>query len=125
MNDKIKNYVLSHWNQYNMVDSQEEMVEVLNILEAHDENLDTLHDVVMGNTKWLCGIWINSHPQTDREVKDILYEYNIFYRTYEELKNSECLKEYAENFEMDIEEYCEKYADIRKTSDGFVRVLYY
>ena len=122
MNDKMKNYILSHWNQYNMVDSREEMVKVLNILEAHNENLDTMHDIVMGNTEWLCGIWMTSNPQTDREVKEILYDFNCFYRTMEEMRES--VREMAEDCEMTVDEFLET-EDIRKTSDGFVRILYY
>lgn len=122
MNDKIKNYILSHWDQYNMVNTQEEMVKLLNILEAHDENLDTMHDIVMGNTEWLCGIWMNSAPSTDREVKDILFDFNCFYRTMEEMRES--VREIAEDCEMTIDEFIDT-EDIRETSDGYVRVLYY
>ena len=121
--DKRKQYILNNWEAYNIVDSQEEMIKVLNILEAHNENLDTMHDVIMGNTEWLCGILIGSAPSTDGEVKDILYDFNCFYKTMEELK--EDIRELAEECcNQSVDEFLE-FEDIRQTSDGFVRVLYY
>ena len=66
MNEKMKRYILSNWKEYDLVDSEEEMLKVLNILEAHDENLDSLHDITIGNRDWLCGIWISSNPETGK-----------------------------------------------------------
>lgn len=122
MNQKQKDYILSHWKGYDMVDSEDEMKKVLNILEAHSETLDGLYDVVIGNTDMFCGIWMNSNPETAREVKDILYQFNIFYNNKEEMQ--EAVKEDAEDCGMTIEEFLST-EDVRETSDGLVRILYY
>ena len=122
MNQKQKKYILAHWKGYDMVDSEAEMKKVLNILEAHNETLDGLYDVVIGNTNMFCGIWMNSNPDTAREVKDILYQFNIFYNNKEEMQ--EAVKEDAEDSGMTIEEFLST-EDIRETSDGLVRILYY
>lgn len=118
-NPKMKKYVLSHWNEYNLVDSQEEMLKLLNILEAHEENLDSLHDISMGNTEWLCGILFLDAP-TDREVKKVLFEYNAFYRTKKDLIKA-CVVNAAEDDQV-FEEFI-KYETILECSDGFIRVF--
>ena len=122
MNDKIKNYILSNWDKYNVVDSREKMLSLLNVLEAHNENLDTLHDIVMGNTDMLAGIWITSNPQTDREVVKILYEYNYFFKTEEELHSY--IRNIAEECDLTFEE-CLESEDVVKTQDGYVVILHY
>lgn len=120
-NPKMKEHILSHWNEYNLVNSEEEMLKLLNILEAHEENLDTLHDISMGNTSWLCGILFNNAP-TDREVKDDLFEYNAFYKSKKELIQAYVICS-AENDE--IFEECIQYELILESSDGYVRVFEY
>jgi len=116
----VKDYVLANWQKYNMVDSKEEMLKLINVLQAHNETLDSLHDVTIGNRNEICGIYITSSPQTDREVKEIIFEHNCFYSDMDEVR--EALKEIAEDYEVSIESLL-KTEDIRKTDDGFVRVL--
>lgn len=122
MNEKIKAPILSNWNSYNLVDSEEEMQKVLNILEAHGESLNSLHDVSFNGRGLFCEILFNSNPESDREVVSTLYEYNVFYPTLEQMQAD--LKELAEDCSIPLEELMGD-EDIRKTSDGYVRVLHY
>lgn len=122
MSKKMKEYILSNWKSYNVVDSREEMVKLLNILEAHNETLDSLHDVIFNNHEFFCGIYFNSGPKTDRDVVKTLYAYNCFYNDRQQMENE--VKEIADDCEMSVEEFL-KTEDIRTTSDGLVRVLYY
>jgi len=117
-----REYILSHWSEYDIADTREEFVGILNILEAHDENLDSLHDVSIGNREDFCGILMNSHPTTDREVVRILYQFNVFYPEKDEAL--EKLKEDADYMEMSLDEYVNE-EDIRSTLDGIVRTVYY
>lgn len=116
MNDKQKIYILKNWQTYNLVNSQEEMRKLLNILEAHGENLDTLHDA----TNEFCGIY--GAFSCDRDVVQALFDFNCFYNNKEEMEKA--CQENAEGSGMTLAEYME-YEDIRNTSDGLVRVLYY
>lgn len=118
-NPKRKKHILSHWNEYNLVDSAEEMLKLLNILEAHDETLESLHDISMGNTRWLCEIYFDKAP-TDREIKDTLFMYHSFYKNKEELVRSYVF-DAAEDDEL-FEEYI-RYETILESSDGFIRVF--
>lgn len=122
MNAKMKQYILEHWSEYDMVDSREEMLALLNILEAHGESLDSLHDVTFGNTDRVCSILFNSTPETDREVVEGIREHNVFYATHDALM--EAMKELAEDCGGSVEETLEG-EDVRQTSDGYVRVLWY
>lgn len=41
-----KQWVLDYWDQYDLDDSKQKMLELLNILQACDETLDSLHKVI-------------------------------------------------------------------------------
>lgn len=113
-----KNYIMEHWNEYNIVDSKEDMLKLLNILDAHGENLDKMHDLYMGNTAFCCQIYFNmGGVSSDRETVSVLFDYHVFFTTYESM--IEWYKERAEEMEMTLEDFME-YEDIRKTEDGYV-----
>ena len=117
-----KEYILNHWQQYDIVDSKEQMLALLNILEAHNETLDSVHDVYMGNTEFCCSIYYNMGVSNDRETVQAILDHNIFYVSYDALVEA-CEEDAAEN-SVTVEEYI-AYEDIRETTDGFVRVLWY
>lgn len=116
MNEKQKQYILKNWKKYDIVDSEEEMVKLLNILEAHNENLDTFHMATSG----FCGIY--GEFLHDRDTAQTLFNFNCFYNNEEEMRKN--CAEYVEGEDMTLDEFLEG-EDIRKTSDGIVRVLYY
>lgn len=126
MNDKMKAYILKNWDKYGLeLDSQEKMLELLNILEAHNENLDGLHDVCFNGVEEFCGIYM-TNPKNDAEVVKILHEFNCFFKGGKESKE---FKEFVQNYIDDgccesFEEFLET-EDVRTTSDGIVLVLYY
>ena len=122
MNDKQKQFFLNSWQQYNIVDSREQMLALLNILEAHGENLDTMHDIYMGNSDFCCSIFYNMGVSSDRETVQAIFEHNVFYTSYDAMIAA--YQEAADEEETTLEEYME-YEDIRKTTDGYVRVLWY
>lgn len=118
MNEKQrKDYILENWQSYNIVDTQDEMKKLLNILEAHGENLDTFHVATSG----FCGIY--GEFADDKDTVQTLFAFNYFYNNREEMEA--IMREDAEEVcGITLEEYLEG-EDIRETSDGLVRVLYY
>lgn len=119
MNEKQKQYILSNWYKYNLVDTREDMLALLNILEANGENLDTLHDAEY--TREFCDIW-SENLGDGREIVRKLFSFHQFYKTYEEMMN--LFKECAEEDDVSLECFMGD-EDIRKTSDGYVRKLHY
>lgn len=117
MNTKQKAYIMENWQAYNIVDSKEEMKKLLNILEAHGENLDTFHAATSG----FCGIY--GEFANDRDTAQTLFNFNCFYNSREEMETI-CREDAEEVCGITLKEYLEG-EDIRKTSDGLVRVLYY
>ncbi len=74
---QAKDYILSHWDEYNLVDTKEEMLGLLNILQACGENLDSLHDVCCNGYSVfadIVGTW-----DGDRDVVSSLYQFNSFF----------------------------------------------
>jgi hypothetical protein len=94
MNLKMKKHILENWDKYNLVNTKEDMLALLNILEAHKETLDSLHDVIMGNSQWVCSIFFYPIPATDKEVVNGIMMHNSFYKTKDALMEIE--KENAE-----------------------------
>lgn len=121
MNEKMKNYTLENWGKYNLTDSKQEFIALLNILEAREETLDSLHDVVFNSYNNFCGI-TGSCWKSDRDVVKTLFDFHQFFTSKEEFDS--VMKENAENSDCTLEEFIEG-EDIRYTSDGIVRVLYY
>lgn len=120
----VRDWIMAHWDQYGLgLKKQEDMVELLNILEAHKENLDSLHDVVFNGYDEFCGIVFR--PESDADVVKALLEYNVFYEGgYDNALFKEHLQEYCEEDECDEAEFY-RIEDIRVTQDGIVRVLHY
>ncbi len=127
-----KNYILDNWNSYNLVDSREEMVSLLNILQACGENLDTLHDVCCNGYTMFADI-VGTF-EDDRDVVKALYEFNSFYTEGEfidyMLDRIEDLKydEY-EDIASEIHSwtYDDEFSDtkVEKTEDGYVVRVWY
>lgn len=119
MCDSVKNYTLANWEKYNLVNSHEEMVKLLNILEAHGESIETLHEA----ENEFCGISRNGgNFENDKDTVRALYEFNEFYADKEEFY--EIMIILAEDAGLSVSEFMED-EDIRETADGIVRVLHY
>lgn len=132
MNKKVKEYILKHYKEYNLINAkcepmqnEEDMLKLLNILEAHDENLDSLHDVAFNGYTEFCGI-VGTF-EDDIDTCKALYDFNVFFKNEDELfqfAKEQIESTYNEEDEMTAEKYLAD-EDIRKTSDGYVLVLYY
>lgn len=113
---KMKAYILANWSAYSLVDSEEKMKALLNILEACNENLDTLHDVCSNYAGhcFFCGIlgeWEN-----DKDVANTLFEYFRFFPSANEL--ADYLKEMSdEPLKIAWKQFR---SDIICTEDGYV-----
>lgn len=136
--DKQREYILNNWQAYNLTDTKEEFLALLNILEAHGETLDDLHDVALNGYDEFLGIWHGKAWENDREVVEAVFEFNFFY-TLEELKGFlyEQLEEAKQWDEEEGDTFYQKrfYEDyftdnnpdcqIVKTTDGYVRKIRY
>ena len=73
-----KKYVVEHYYQYPFgMKNKEEMIALLNILQANGENLDTMHDAVFngyGDFMDIFGRW-----DTDRELYESVLAFNQFF----------------------------------------------
>ncbi len=119
MNEKQIAYYMEHWKEYNLVDSEEDMLRLLNILMVHEENLDTLHDVTCNGRDEICGIY--GMYEDDQDVVSTLFEYHHFFRTMNELMAY--IRENAlENGNALEEEF--RYTDVRKSRDGYIVMIH-
>lgn len=116
MNEKQRLYILSHWQDYDLVDSRGEMIKLLNVLEVHGETLDSLHN----STGEFCGIYMDYVD--DRSVVKALFEHNLFFATRYELERY--CSDNARCCDITLDEYI-ALEDIRYSSDGIIVVLHY
>ena len=117
-----KEHILNHWNEYHIegIKTKDDMVWLLNVLQAHGENLDTFHDAAFNGLREFCGI-VGSFT-TDDDTFRALQEFNVFYKTKDELM--EIMTENAEDDEVTVEEYMDGEHFV-ETDDGIVHILYY
>lgn len=110
---------LAKWQQYDLVDSEEEFLHLWNILEAHAENLSSLHEA-KGNYSGFCGVY--GEWKTDREIANALLAQHEFYDSSEGYIT--VMKENAEKNNMSVEEYM-RYEKWTFTLDGIIRHIAY
>ena len=131
--DKImaKDYILNHWSEYNLgLKSRQEMLALLNILQANDETLDSLHDVCLNGFMEfadIIGRW-----ESDADVVQSLYQFNDFFTESEFI---DFILEQIEEIRADGEDPAEVIGEwtngntgdifIIRTEDGYVRRVYY
>lgn len=106
-----KQYTLDNWYKYNVVDSKKEMLELLNILQAVDETLESMHDVIIYGETEFCDVFNSEGWSSMRELKDVLFYFDTFY-TEEEFIDyiMNRYQEYKED-----EEDIDKYPDLEAT----------
>ena len=76
-NSKKRAFIIDNWRAYNLTDTRREFIALLNILDAHGETVDSLHDVCTGGL--FCGIFYNGEIESDRDVVEGLFLNNEFY----------------------------------------------
>ena len=119
-----KGYIMAHWVEYNLADTKEDFLALLNILESMDENIDTLHNAVFNGYDEFAGYYI-ADCATDREAVDVLLYFNRF-MTVEELKVFLYDSIEYDGMEMTKECYCDNdFSDdrITRTTDGYVHTI--
>ena len=126
-----KEYMLDHYDQYGLgIKSRQEMLALLNILQACGETLDSLHDVCFNGWHEFCDIigrW-----DTDEEVYRSLLEFNQFFTESEFIdfileQYNELKEDRDEDPAETIREWTVGIGDtvIERTEDGYVRRLWY
>lgn len=129
-----KQWVVSHWNQYGInLKNSDEMIALLNILQANGENLDTMHNCVCNGHREFMDIFHNGHGwDSDQELYESILDFNHFFTESEFiewiLRRMIDLKEdgYDDPVE-EIREWTEGNGDtqIEKTEDGYVVRMWY
>lgn len=121
-NSKQYNHIISNYDKYNLsLDSQEDMLRLLNILEAHGETLDSLHDC-RGQFDGFCNkVNVYDDIVTDAELADGILATNAFYKSKEEFLScyldDDDYQDYVELWEDNI-----KHGDTIQTTDGYVEI---
>lgn len=106
-----KQYMLDNWDKYDVVDSKDEMLELLNILQAVDENLESMHDVVVNGDREFCDVFNDHGWSSMRELKEMLFYFDTFYTDEEFIEYiMDRYNEYKED-----EEDLDKYPDLEAT----------
>ena len=127
--DGVKQYILDNYNKYGFEWengdewTQADMTALLNILEVHNENLDSLHDVALNGYDEFCGIY--GRFEDDNDTMNALFEFNVFIPREEFAEFM--VNEYENAIECgydSVEQYFES-EDIHETSDGYVNILHY
>lgn len=128
-----KKWLIDHWKDYNVTDSKEHFIALLNILQAVGENLDTLHDVYLNCENEFCDILHNGCWDSDREVADTLFEFCTFYTEEEFIEmildraeDYESSEEWAEDIRSETSDDPKDNNDcqITKTEDGYVKRIW-
>ena len=123
-NSKEYNYILSRYDNYNLgLQSQYDMISLLNKLEAHNETLDSLHHC-NGFQDGFCDLVVTDKDGffTDAEIANAVIETNAFYpskQSYLEWREEEC-EQLQELSEMWDDLFAN--GNIVKTTDGFVEL---
>ena len=126
-----KNYILDHWSEYNLgIKSRQEMLGLLNILQACDETLDSLHDAVFNGYDVFADIF--GSWESDSEVVDALYQFNTFFTEDEFI---DFILDQIQEMKEDGIDYAETIGEwtngnigdcfIERTEDGYVKRVYY
>ena len=120
-NSKQYNYAISNYDKYNLgLQSEYEMMSLLNKLEGHGETLDSLHEC---NYNEFCDmVFDNCRNFTDAEIAEGVMECNAFFTSKEQYlewtnETTEDLKFLSEMWDNQL-----KNGSIVKTTDGYVEL---
>lgn len=121
-NSKQYNYIISNYDKYNLgLQSEYEMMSLLNKLEGHGETLDSLHYC---DYNGFCNIMFSDNygELTDERIADAVDECNSFFpskQTYLEWTETE-----GEDLQILSEMWDDSIAsgNIVKTTDGYVEL---
>lgn len=133
--EKRRAYMLNNWQAYNLTDTKEEFISLLNVCEAVGETIDSIHDAYINGG--FCGISACDEWNDEREIVDSLLYFSTFYtvedfkeRLYEELNFAyEYDNEHGGNEETEsfIHTYInneDNDTEITETHDGYVITIH-
>ena len=127
-----KEYLVKNWKKYNVADTEEGFIALLNILQACGENLDSLHDVFLNGYVEFCDIFHGKSFGSDREVADTLLEFCTFYKEKEFIDmildkrtDYETSAEWSEAVFDATSDNNVNDTQITKTEDGYVVRVWY
>ena len=129
-----KAYKVSNWDKYKVAKSQQEFISLLNILQACDETLDSLHSAYFNGYDIFADIYREGGWGSDREIVESLYEFCKFFTEsefidyiLEQRDNYESEAEYVDAMKEDASDEPGKYSDtqITKTDAGYVVRVWY
>ena len=133
---QTKEYIIKNWEKYNLVNTKEEFIQLLNILQACDETIDSLHDVVLNGETEFCDCINYNGWKSDRDVVDMLFYFCSFYTEKEFIdliieRHQDYIKEEEDDYpefnaterkRKESSDRPEEFSDtqITKTDDGYV-----
>lgn len=139
--DKQREYILNNWQAYDLTDTKEEFIALLNCLEAVGETIDSLHDAGFNHYDEFIDVICLDGFEDDRAVVEAVFEFCTFFTLedfkgylYEQLDDAKYWDEREdEQFKgMNIEMfYRDHFTDdnpdcqIFKTTDGYVKRVRY
>lgn len=113
-------YIMRDWDKYKLVKRASDMLSLLNVLEAYNESLYTLLQFIKNNETVFCGIDWSGNPDGKQKAAELILSHNIFYNSQYDFVTA-CMREHFATG-MSLNEFIAR-EDIRKTSNGYVRVL--
>lgn len=140
--DKMRQYILNNWQAYNLTDTKEEFIALLNCLEAYGETIDSLHDVVLNGYDEFIDVINFNGWENDRDVVETVFAFSCFftledfkgylYEQLEEAKQDEKSETNPKYKGMYLEMFYEDHftdnnpdCQIVKTTDGYVKKVRY
>lgn len=126
-------YMVNHWQQYDVVNSKSDFIELLNILQANGETLESLNDCYQNDDRefmYIIGRW-----DSRREIAETVKEFNIFYTELDFIswiisQENEIGSDYD-----DLNDYINYFQEVAagnngdhqiyKTKNGYVRRIWY
>ncbi len=131
---QAKDWLLKNWSEYGVVDTKEDFIALINILQAIGESLDSLHNAVFNCYTEFSGI-VNVYGwDSDRDLADALLEFCSFF-TEEDFIDSildrredyDTESEWVEATRREASDEQKDWDDtqIFRTDDGYVRRVWY
>ena len=126
-----KVYAIAHWRSYDLTDTEQDFIALLNILQACGESLDSLHGTLINGENEFCDILHNGCWESDREIADALFEFCTFYTEeefidwiLEKREDYDVPEEYVEDMRIDAADDIFNDVQVTKTEDGYVRRIW-
>ena len=128
------NYMVNHWNQYDIADSKKDFIEILNMLQANGETLESLNDCYQNGGRNFMSIFGDVF-ESRREIAEAVKQFNVFYTPLDFIAYLLSEREEIGSTYDDYNDYINYFQDVAagnngdhqiyKTKDGYVRRIWY